>query len=197
VGAVDMVNFGARDTVPAQFSDRRLYVHNAQVTLMRTTPGENAAIGRWIIERVNRMEGPVRFLLPLQGVSAIDMAGKPFHDPEADQPSSPPSAPRGQLHPTGSSSKSTPTSTIRPSQRPPSTPSATSPKDTDMARAYASIILKAPIETVWSLVRDFNGLPSWPPPWRSRRSRTASIRTSWAACAPSTCMMARMCASAC
>jgi uncharacterized protein (UPF0261 family) len=85
VGAVDMVNFGARDTVPAQFSDRKLYVHNAQVTLMRTTPGENAAIGRWIIERVNRMDGPVRFLLPLQGVSAIDMAGKPFHDPEADQ----------------------------------------------------------------------------------------------------------------
>jgi uncharacterized protein (UPF0261 family) len=85
VGAVDMVNFGARDTVPAQFSGRRLYVHNPQVTLMRTTPGENAAIGRWIIERVNRMDGPVRFLLPLQGVSAIDMAGKPFHDPEADQ----------------------------------------------------------------------------------------------------------------
>jgi uncharacterized protein (UPF0261 family) len=85
VGAVDMVNFGARDSVPAQFSDRRLYVHNAQVTLMRTTPGENAAIGRWIIERVNRMDGPVRFLLPLQGVSAIDAAGKPFHDPEADQ----------------------------------------------------------------------------------------------------------------
>ncbi len=85
VGAVDMVNFGARDTVPAQFSDRRLYVHNPQVTLMRTTPGENAAIGRWIIDRVNRMEGPVRFLLPLQGVSAIDAPGKPFHDPEADQ----------------------------------------------------------------------------------------------------------------
>jgi uncharacterized protein (UPF0261 family) len=85
VGAVDMVNFGAQATVPAQFSGRRLYVHNPQVTLMRTTPGENAAIGRWIIERVNRMEGPVRFLLPLQGVSAIDMAGKPFHDPEADQ----------------------------------------------------------------------------------------------------------------
>jgi uncharacterized protein (UPF0261 family) len=84
VGAVDMVNFGARDTVPAQFAERRLYVHNSQVTLMRTTPGETAAIGRWIIDRVNRMEGPVRFMLPLRGVSGIDMAGKPFHDPEAD-----------------------------------------------------------------------------------------------------------------
>jgi uncharacterized protein (UPF0261 family) len=84
-GAVDMVNFGARETVPAQFSGRKLHVHNPQVTLMRTTPGENAAIGRWIVERVNRMEGPVRFLLPLRGVSAIDAPGKPFHDPEADQ----------------------------------------------------------------------------------------------------------------
>lgn len=84
VGAVDMVNFGARDTVPSQYTGRNLYVHNAQVTLMRTTAEENAAIGRWIIDRVNRMEGPVRFLLPLQGVSAIDAPGKPFHDPNAD-----------------------------------------------------------------------------------------------------------------
>ncbi|PZF75760.1 UPF0261 family protein [Aestuariivirga litoralis] len=84
VGACDMVNFGGRETVPAQFGARNLYVHNAQVTLMRTTAGENAAIGRWIVERVNRMEGPARFLLPLRGVSAIDAPGKPFHDPAAD-----------------------------------------------------------------------------------------------------------------
>lgn len=84
VGACDMVNFGGRETVPAQFSSRNLYVHNAQVTLMRTTADENAAIGRWITQRINRMEGPVRFLLPLQGVSAIDAPGKPFHDPAAD-----------------------------------------------------------------------------------------------------------------
>jgi uncharacterized protein (UPF0261 family) len=70
--------------VPAQFAARNLYVHNAQVTLMRTTADENAAIGRWIVERVNRMQGPVRFLLPLHGVSAIDAPGKPFHDPAAD-----------------------------------------------------------------------------------------------------------------
>ena len=84
VGACDMVNFGGRETVPAQFGGRNLYVHNAQVTLMRTTPEENAAIGRWITERINSMEGPVRFLLPLRGVSAIDAPGKPFHDPAAD-----------------------------------------------------------------------------------------------------------------
>ncbi|GAA3069789.1 Tm-1-like ATP-binding domain-containing protein [Rhizobium viscosum] len=84
VGAVDMVNFGARETVPAAFRDRRLHVHNAQVTLMRTTPEENSRIGTFIVDRLNRMQGPVRFLLPLQGVSAIDAAGQPFHDPQAD-----------------------------------------------------------------------------------------------------------------
>lgn len=84
VGAVDMVNFGARDTVPAAFRDRRLHIHNGQVTLMRTTPEENRQIGRFIVERLNRMEGPVRFLLPLGGVSAIDAPDMPFHDPEAD-----------------------------------------------------------------------------------------------------------------
>jgi uncharacterized protein (UPF0261 family) len=84
VGALDMINFGPRDTVPARYNDRNLYVHNPVVTLMRTTPEENGAIGTWIVERVNRMEGPVRFLLPLKGVSAIDAPGKPFHDPDAD-----------------------------------------------------------------------------------------------------------------
>lgn len=84
VGAVDMVNFAGRETVPAQFAGRRLHVHNEQVTLMRTTPDENAAIGRFIVSRLNRMEGPVRFVLPLRGISAIDAPGQPFHDPEAD-----------------------------------------------------------------------------------------------------------------
>ncbi len=84
VGAVDMVNFGARETVPPEFRNRRLHVHNAQVTLMRTTPEENRAVGRFMVERLNRMDGPVRFFLPLGGVSAIDAPGLPFYDPEAD-----------------------------------------------------------------------------------------------------------------
>ena len=84
VGACDMVNFGGRETVPVQYANRNLYVHNRQVTLMRTTAEENAAIGRWIVERINRMQGPVHFLLPLRGVSAIDEPGKPFHDPASD-----------------------------------------------------------------------------------------------------------------
>jgi uncharacterized protein (UPF0261 family) len=84
VGACDMVNFGARATVPAQFAKRKFHVHNAHVTLMRTMPEENARIGAFIVARVNRMAGPVRFLLPLKGVSAIDAEGQPFHDPQAD-----------------------------------------------------------------------------------------------------------------
>jgi uncharacterized protein (UPF0261 family)/ABC-type branched-subunit amino acid transport system ATPase component len=84
VGAMDMVNFGPRDTVPEKFRNRRFVVHNANVTLMRTTPEENRAAGEWFGERLNRMEGPVRVLLPEGGVSALDAPGKPFHDPGAD-----------------------------------------------------------------------------------------------------------------
>lgn len=85
VGACDMVNFGARDSVPAKFAARQFHIHNPHVTLMRTTAAENAQIGAFIVERVNRMKGPVRFLLPLKGVSAIDAAGQPFRDPAADE----------------------------------------------------------------------------------------------------------------
>ncbi len=84
VGACDMVNFGPRDTVPAKYAHRKFHVHNAQVTLMRTTPEESRAIGQFIVERLNRMQGPMRFLLPLRGVSAIDAAGQVFDDPAAD-----------------------------------------------------------------------------------------------------------------
>jgi uncharacterized protein (UPF0261 family) len=84
VGACDMVNFGALDTVPERYRGRKLYVHNPQVTLMRTTADECAAIGRWIGERLAACAGPVRFLLPEGGVSLIDAPGKPFHDPGAD-----------------------------------------------------------------------------------------------------------------
>ncbi|HML08015.1 MAG TPA: Tm-1-like ATP-binding domain-containing protein [Xanthobacteraceae bacterium] len=83
-GALDMVNFGPMDSVPAQYRGRTLHVHNPTVTLMRTTPEENARIGRWIGERLNLMEGPVRFFLPEGGVSALDAPGRSFSDPNAD-----------------------------------------------------------------------------------------------------------------
>jgi uncharacterized protein (UPF0261 family) len=83
-GALDMVNFWARETVPKAFDDRLFHVHNANVTLMRTTPAENRRIGEWIAQRLNRMRGPVRFLIPEGGVSALDAPGGAFWWPEAD-----------------------------------------------------------------------------------------------------------------
>ncbi|MGJ4999024.1 ABC transporter permease [Bradyrhizobium sp. HKCCYLS3077] len=85
VGALDMVNFGAPETIPERYRGRKFHVHNPQVTLMRTTPAENTEMGRWIGERLNRMDGPVRFFLPEKGVSALDAQGQPFFDREADE----------------------------------------------------------------------------------------------------------------
>jgi uncharacterized protein (UPF0261 family) len=84
-GALDMVNFWAWDTVPAQFKGRNLYKHNPNVTLMRTIPAECTAIGEFIAAKLNRMEGPVRFVIPEGGVSALDAPGKAFWDPAADK----------------------------------------------------------------------------------------------------------------
>jgi uncharacterized protein (UPF0261 family) len=84
LGALDMVNFGARDTVPPKFEDRNLYVHNPSVTLMRTTPEECAELGRRIAGKLAAATGSTSLFVPLGGVSMIDAEGQPFHDPEAD-----------------------------------------------------------------------------------------------------------------
>jgi uncharacterized protein (UPF0261 family) len=83
-GALDMVNFWAVETVPPRFKERTLYKHNANVTLMRTTPQECAELGRIIASKLNRATGPTVLFIPLQGVSAIDKEGQPFYLPEAD-----------------------------------------------------------------------------------------------------------------
>ena len=84
VGALDMVNFGPRETVPARFEGRLFYQHNANVTLMRTTPADNALLGKEIARKAGDATGPTAILIPLRGVSAIDQAGQPFWWPEAD-----------------------------------------------------------------------------------------------------------------
>jgi uncharacterized protein (UPF0261 family) len=84
LGALDMVNFGAKETVPEQFQNRNLYVHNAQVTLMRTTKEENRQFAVWMAKKLNRSTRPIQILIPEKGVSFIDDEGQPFHDPEAD-----------------------------------------------------------------------------------------------------------------
>jgi len=83
-GALDMVNFGAKETIPAKYAKRNIYIHNAQVSLMRTTPEENRVMGEWIGAKLNKFTGPVRFLIPEKGVSLIDAPDMPFYDPEAN-----------------------------------------------------------------------------------------------------------------
>ncbi len=85
VGATDMANFHARDTVPERFRGRHFYQHNANVTLMRTTVEENERIGTDIGRKVAAARGPTLVMLPERGVSAIDRAGQPFDDPVARQ----------------------------------------------------------------------------------------------------------------
>jgi uncharacterized protein (UPF0261 family) len=83
-GCLDMVNFGERATVPAKFEGRTFYIHNPQVTLMRTNAAECAELGRILAEKANACRGPVTVLLPKKAISIISAAGKPFHSPEAD-----------------------------------------------------------------------------------------------------------------
>ena len=83
-GCLDMVNFGERQTVPEKFAGRNFYIHNPQITLMRTTPEECAALGSLVAKKVNASRGPVSVLIPRDGVSVISAAGGPFHDQNAD-----------------------------------------------------------------------------------------------------------------
>jgi uncharacterized protein (UPF0261 family) len=85
LGALDMVNFGPRETVPEKFRGRRFYQHNPNVTLMRTTPEENDQLGKEIAQKASAAKGPTAVLVPLRGISAIDAEGQPFWWPEADR----------------------------------------------------------------------------------------------------------------
>jgi len=84
-GCLDMVNFGEQTSIPGKFADRRFYIHNPQVTLMRTTPGECSQLGRIIGEKVSRYQAPAAILIPRRAISVISAPGQPFHDPAADE----------------------------------------------------------------------------------------------------------------
>ncbi|KAL4199111.1 hypothetical protein AMTRI_Chr03g143230 [Amborella trichopoda] len=83
VGALDMVNFGTKDTIPSQFKGRKIHVHNAQISLMRTSVEENKKFAQFIATKLNRSSTKICILLPEKGISALDAPGKPFYDPEA------------------------------------------------------------------------------------------------------------------
>jgi uncharacterized protein (UPF0261 family) len=85
VGAIDMCNFGPYETVPEKFKGRNLYKHNPTVTLMRTTVEENESIGKKIVEKLNMAKEKTVLLLPLKGVSAIDVEGQVFYGAEEDK----------------------------------------------------------------------------------------------------------------
>jgi len=85
LGALDMVNFGPRETVPERFEGRNLYVHNPTITLMRTTPEECRELGRQVGAKLSAATGPTALFVPRRGVSMIAVEGQPFHDPAADQ----------------------------------------------------------------------------------------------------------------
>jgi uncharacterized protein (UPF0261 family) len=84
-GCLDMVNFGERSSVPAKYEGRNFYIHNPQVTLMRTTPEECAELGRIIAEKANAYAAPCAIMIPKKAISVISAAGQPFHDPAADE----------------------------------------------------------------------------------------------------------------
>ncbi len=85
VGALDMVNFGAWDSVPEKYKGRNLYRHNPTVTLMRTTEAENTGLGEVIAEKLNAANSPTALMLPLGGVSMLDAPGQAFRGEAEDK----------------------------------------------------------------------------------------------------------------
>ncbi|MFC7072543.1 Tm-1-like ATP-binding domain-containing protein [Halovenus rubra] len=85
LGALDIVNFGPRESVPEEFENRQLHSHNPQVTLMRTTPVENKRLGKLIADKLNAATGPTTLAVPRGGLSLLDVPGESFHNPAADQ----------------------------------------------------------------------------------------------------------------
>ena len=83
-GCLDMINFGERDTVPSRFKNRAIYEHNAQVTLVRTSPEECGQLGKILAEKTNANKAPASILIPTRAVSVISAPGGVFHSPAAD-----------------------------------------------------------------------------------------------------------------
>jgi uncharacterized protein (UPF0261 family) len=84
-GAVDMVNFGSRNSVPKAFEGRKFFAHTPYTTLMRTTAEENQEIGRIVGQKLGAATSPSQIIWPRRGVSDYDRAGAAFFDPVADQ----------------------------------------------------------------------------------------------------------------
>ena len=84
-GCLDMINFGAPDTVPGRYQDRIFYSWSPDVTLMRTNFTENMELGNRLSDKLLQSKGPVSVLLPLKGISEIDREGSSFHNERSDK----------------------------------------------------------------------------------------------------------------
>jgi len=84
-GCLDMANYGERKTLPPEHEDRNIYIHNPQVTLLRTNANECRELGRILAEKANANPAPTAILIPRKAISIISAVGQPFHDAEADQ----------------------------------------------------------------------------------------------------------------
>ena len=111
LGALDMVNFGAPDSIPKKYDykgstslliqseelegeiasvrkPRRVFhEHNSSVTVMRTSVEECRMLGREIAEKIltTSVTQGIHVVLPRGGFSGIDKPGGVFWDPEADE----------------------------------------------------------------------------------------------------------------
>ncbi len=84
-GCLDMANFGERSSVPPEFEGRTFYIHNPQVTLMRTNVDECTELGQIISEKANANPAPTKMIIPTKGISVISQEGQPFYDAAADE----------------------------------------------------------------------------------------------------------------
>jgi uncharacterized protein (UPF0261 family) len=84
-GCLDMVNFGEKASVPAKFAGRNFYIHNPQITLMRTTADECRQLGEIVAKKANAYQAGTAIMIPKKAISVISAAGQPFHDSAADE----------------------------------------------------------------------------------------------------------------
>jgi uncharacterized protein (UPF0261 family) len=84
-GCLDMVNFGEMASIPEKFKGRNFYIHNPQITLMRTTAEECRQLGEIVAKKANAYGAGTAIMIPKKAISVISAAGQPFHDAAADE----------------------------------------------------------------------------------------------------------------
>ena len=84
LGGLDAVAFGPLDTVPVRFRSRRLHALRPAITTVRTTPEENDRLGQEIAMKACAARGPTAIVVPLRGLSSLDVEGGPHWWPEAN-----------------------------------------------------------------------------------------------------------------